>query len=263
MKQRFEGNVAVVTGAGSGIGKTCVQQFLNDGANVVAADISQATGTPDDMVFKQAIEQNRLHYVECNVTNRSDCESCAEEAVKQFGRLDVLVNSAGISQRNVRPEADFEETWDQVMAVNVKGSMLMSHAAVEKMKLNSPSSGAIVNISSIMGCVVYNVSDGLSDGFNPYPHSKGAILQLTRDLAVHQAPNGIRVNSVCPGFVETQFTSGLKDNPELYKKLAARHPLGRFGKADEIANVILFLASSHASFVTGANWAVDGGYLAQ
>ena len=99
--------------------------------------------------------------------------------------------------------------------------------------------------------------------FNPYPHSKGAILQLTRDLAVHMAPHGIRVNSVCPGFVETQLTAGLKDNPELHKTLASRHPLGRFGTANEIANVIVFLASDQASFVTGANWPVDGGYLAQ
>jgi len=163
----------------------------------------------------------------------------------------------------VPDDADFEEAWDQVMAINLKGSMLMSHAAVEVMKKNSPSSGAIVNIGSIMSFNVYNESDGMSDGFNPYPHSKGAILQLTRDLAVHMAPHGIRVNSVCPGFVETQLTASLKDNEELHKTLASRHPLGRFGTADEIANVIVFLASDEASFVTAANWPVDGGYLAQ
>jgi len=263
MTQRFKDNVVLVTGAGSGIGRACVQQFLTEGAIVVAADISKTAATASDEIINRAIDEKQLVPIICNVSDRRSCEACVEEINQQYSQLDVLVNSAGISRRDVSPDADFEQAWDQVMAVNLKGSMLMSHAAVEIMKKSSPSSGAIINIGSIMSFVVHNESDGLSDGFNPYSPSKGGILQLTRDLAVQMARHGIRVNSVCPGFVDTQLTTGLKDKQALYNSLKSRHPLGRFGTADEIANVIVFLASDQASFVTAANWAVDGGYLAQ
>ncbi len=263
MTNNFESKVAMVTGAASGIGLACTKQLLQKGASIAVADIDQSAITSLVKKLGDSFDSDRILPVQCDVSKRDSCENAVTQTVAHFGKLDILVNSAGISQRHIREGADFEESWDTVIAVNLKGSMLMSRSAAQAMKQNGASSGAIVNIGSIMSFVVYNESDGLSDGFNPYPHSKGAILQLTRDMAVHLAPHGIRVNSVCPGFVDTQLTDSLKNNPDLYNKLASRHPLGRFGTADEIAKVIVFLASDDASFVTGANWAVDGGYLAQ
>lgn len=263
MKNRFENKVSLVTGAASGIGLAVVHQLLDQGSSVIAADLDEPAVNKSVETLQNEFGADRVIAVKVDVSHRQSCSDSVDTALSHFGRLDVLVNSAGITQRHVREGADFEESWDTVMAVNVKGSLLMSRAAADAMKQNSPSGGAIVNLGSIMSFVVYNESDGLSDGFNPYPHSKGAILQLTRDLAVHLAPHHIRANTVCPGFVETQLTEGLKNNPVLFQKLVSRHPLGRFGTADEIARVIAFLASDEASFVTGANWTVDGGYLAQ
>ena len=122
--------------------------------------------------------------------------------------------------------------------------------------------GAIVNLASVMGQRGYPPELGLSDGFNPYPHSKGGVIQLTRDLGLKLAREGVRVNVVCPAFVHTALTQGITSHPERHRRLAARHPMGRLGRAEEIANVILFLASDEASFVTAAAWNVDGGYTA-
>ncbi|MBX2886533.1 MAG: SDR family oxidoreductase [Granulosicoccus sp.] len=231
MSDKFSNKVALVTGAASGIGTATVDKLLEEGADVVGADIDTR---PLDALKSRCDKQwgeGRFSYCKVDVSERESCESCVEDVLRVNSRLDVLVNSAGITRRHVDPDADFETAWDRVMDVNVKGTMLMCHAAVDAMKKNSPSSGAIVNLGSIMSFNVYREQDGLSDGFNPYPHSKGAILQLTRDIAVHMAPHGIRANVVCPGFVDTQLTDGLKNNPDLYQSLASRHPLGRFGTA--------------------------------
>jgi len=257
----LKNKVALVTGAGSGIGTATVKKLLDEAADVVGADIDMVQLDAMKSRFDDQWGEGRFSHCKVDVSQRVSCEACVENVLDSKGKLDILVNSAGITRRHVDPEADFETAWDRVMEVNLKGSMLMCHAAVDAMKKNKPSSGAIVNLGSIMSFNVYRERDGLSDGFNPYPHSKGAILQLTRDIAVHMAPHGIRVNVVCPGFVDTQLTEGLKNNPELYQSLTSRHPLGRFGTAAEIANVIVFLASNQASFVTGAAWEVDGGFL--
>jgi len=258
MTERFTGKVALITGGAAGIGEASARRIISEGGRVVGADRDQAKLE----ALAAELGSDVFSPVNCDVTQRASTEGAVQHALDTFGRLDVLINSAGISRRNVRPEADFEEAWDTVMEVNLKGSMLMSHAAVDAMKRNSPSGGSIVNIGSIMSFLVYHADLGLSDGFNPYPHSKGGVIQLTRDTAVHMASDGIRVNAVCPGFINTQLTETLGDNSDLYGMIEKRHPLGRFGKPEEVANVIVFLASEEASFVTGVAWRVDGGYVA-
>jgi NAD(P)-dependent dehydrogenase (short-subunit alcohol dehydrogenase family) len=183
-----------------------------------------------------------------------------DAAVQAFGRLDVLVNSAGISARNALPQdADPQSVWNKVLDVNLNGTYLMCWHAVPEMERSG--GGSIINLGSIMSLVGY--PQGMGGGFNPYPISKGGVLQLTRNLAIDLATKKIRVNCVCPGYVETNLIMALRQNPETYQKLIERHPIGRLGKPEEIANCILFLASDAASFVTGAPLIVDGGYTAQ
>lgn len=258
MTQRLKDKVAVITGAASGIGRASVLRFLNEGARVVANDINEdalqaLTQEVGDDAAKMTLKSG-------SVTQRSDVESIIDCAVAQFGRLDILVNSAGITPRTVRPEADFEERWEAVMAVNAKGTMLMCHAAVDAMRQSG--GGAIINVASIMSLVSYPTSLPFSDGFSAYPQSKGTVLQLTRDLGIRVAQEGIRVNAVCPGFIYTALTENVIGDPEVHETMRNLHPIGRMGQAEEVANVIAFLASDEASFVAGAAWTVDGGYTA-
>lgn len=258
MSGRLDSKVAIVTGAASGIGAQTVRRFVHEGARVIATD------TNDDALQTVAREidadGDACVALSGDVANRADTEKIARAAVEQFGRLDVLVNAAGITRRDVSVDTDLESAWDAVMRVNLKGTMLMCHAAVGPMR--DSGGGSIVNLGSIMSQVVHPGSLGLSDGFNPYTQSKGGIVQLTRDLGVNLARDGIRVNAVCPGFVDTHMTRGIKGDAALYENVANLHPMGRFAKPEEIANVILFLATDEASFVTAAAWMVDGGYTA-
>ena len=258
MPGRVQDKVAVVTGAASGIGAATAERFAAEGAKVLLCDINA-----DGLAVRGRELEARgfpCRTLAGDVSVRADCEAAAETARSAFGGLDLLVNSAGITRRNLPEDGDFERAWERVMAVNLKGTLLMCHAALPAMRERGGC--AIVNLASVMGQRGYPPELGLSDGFNPYPHSKGGVIQLTRDLGLKLARESVRVNVVCPAFVHTALTAGITSSPERHRLLAARHPMGRLGRAEEIANVILFLASDEASFVTAAAWNVDGGYTA-
>jgi NAD(P)-dependent dehydrogenase (short-subunit alcohol dehydrogenase family) len=259
MADRLKNKIALITGAASGIGQATVMRFLAEGAQVVAVDVNP---TALDTLTKsvQAAEEALITLL-CDVTQVADTQRVVAETVARFGRLDILVNSAGITPRTVDPAADLATRWDRVMAVNARGTMLMCHAAVEAMRRTG--GGSIVNLASIMGLVGYPTALPFSDGFSAYPQSKGAVVQLTRDLGVRVAREGIRVNAVCPGFVYTALTANVTGNHDVHDTMKKLHPMGRLGQPEEIANVILFLASDEASFVTAAVWPVDGGYTAE
>jgi NAD(P)-dependent dehydrogenase (short-subunit alcohol dehydrogenase family) len=259
MTDRLKDKIALVTGAASGIGRATVVRFMTEGAQVVAVDVNPTALAALAATVDASGQQ--LTTLVCDVTQVEETKRVVAETVARFGRLDILVNSAGITPRTVDPAADLATRWDAVMAVNARGAMLMCHAAVEAMRRTG--GGSIVNLASIMGLVGYPTTLPFSDGFSAYPQSKGAVIQLTRDLGVRVASEGIRVNAVCPGFVYTALTANVTGNPAIHETMQKLHPMGRLGQPEEIANVILFLASDEASFVTAAAWPVDGGYTAE
>ena len=254
---RLDGRTALITGAGSGIGEACAELFTAEGANVFCADLDVRSARA--VADRIAVPDGNAAAGSVDVTKRAECEELVANVVEEFGGLDVLVNSAGVTPRKAPLEWDFEAKWDWVIDVNLKGTLLMSHAASRVMFENSY--GSIVNLASIIGLVGYSI--GLSDGFNPYPHSKGGVVQMTRDMGVAFAKRGVRVNALCPGFTYTNLTKSLTDDADMRVELESLHPMGRLGEPIEIAYAALYLASDESSFVTGSCLAVDGGYTAQ
>lgn len=253
---RLNGKAALVTGGGSGIGEASSKLFAVEGAKVVVADLNvEAAKRVASEINDEGGAAEAFHL---DVLNEDSCVEAVDSTVDRFGSLDVLVNSAGVGYRNM-PDISYEERWDLVIGVNLKGTVMMARGASEQMK--EQGSGSIVNIASIRGLVGYPAF--ITDGFNPYPHSKGGVVNATRDMAVGLARSGVRVNAVCPAFTVTEMTRGTRENQEMYEKVVALHPIGRFAEPIEIARAILFLASNEASFVTGACLVIDGGFTAQ
>ena len=257
MAGRLEGKIAHITGGGSGLGDAMAHLFAAEGARVAISDLKLDVA---ERVAKSVVESGGdAIALAGDVSSREDCERLVAETVSQLGGIDVLVNSAGVTPRYAPKEWDFEQTWDWVVSINLKGSMMMSRFAVDHMKKQN--SGSIVNLASIIGLVGY--AQGISDGFNPYPHTKGGIVQMTRDMSIALAKQGIRVNALCPGFTYTPLVTTLVEDADMHERLKSLHPMGRLGEAKEIANAALFLASDEASVITGVNLPVDGGYTAQ
>ena len=247
-QKRLDGKTALITGANSGIGASCVKLFSEQGANIIATDT-------DRMNFNNEIIQ-----IQSDVTKSDEAKKLINDILIRFKSIDILVNSAGVTSRNAIPDTNNdEEIWDRVMEVNVKGIFIISKYVIEVMKTQKQ--GSIINLASIMGVVGY--PETLGTPLNPYPPSKGAVIQLTKTLANHVAQYGIRVNAICPGFIETNMTKSLTKNQSTKKIIEGLHPMGRMGKAEEVANAALFLASDESSFITGSNLLVDGGYTAK
>lgn len=243
--------VALITGGNRGIGLATARLIAQEGARVALVARNQADGQAAASTIPGAI------FIPCDVTRASDCEHAVEETVRTFGRLDILFNNAGIILRNRNVEATTEAEWDALMDTNIKGTFLMSRAALPH--LRAAGGGVIVNTASYLGLV------GMP-GVAAYCASKGAVVNLTRAMALDHARENIRVNCICPGSVETDMIHAAWRNygdlSEAARVWAAKHPMNRIASPDEVARVVLFLASDDSSFITGAAVPVDGGITA-
>jgi NAD(P)-dependent dehydrogenase (short-subunit alcohol dehydrogenase family) len=256
MTGRLAGKVALVTGAASGLGAEAARRLARAGAAVLLTDRDVAGG--EAVASGIAAEGSRASFAAQDVTSEEDWRTAVATATGSFGRLDILVNNAGIVGNQLDLMTHSLEDWRRILAVNLDGVFLGMRAVGPVMAAQG--SGSIINISSIMGKVgMPNVA--------AYCASKGGVLMLTKAAAVEWAPLGIRVNSLHPGFIDTPMVSNAlqaSDNGnEMRSMIIAAHPLGRLGVPCEIADAIVFLASDEASFMTGAELVVDGGYTAQ
>jgi NAD(P)-dependent dehydrogenase (short-subunit alcohol dehydrogenase family) len=243
----LDGRVALVTGAAGGIGREVVQRLHDRGARIVVEDISPA-------VAELETADGRITAVVGDVSRTETAEAAVATAVETYGGLDVLVNNAGVFLGKEILETTDEE-WDALMTTNVRGMFVHSRAALPH--LFESSCARIVNLGSVSGLVGIPMQGA-------YCATKGAVTQLTRQMAVAYAPQGVRVNAVAPGAIETSFFMGAlpPDPTEALAAIAATHPLGRNGQPDEVADVIVFLAGDGARYMTGSIVSVDGGFVA-
>ena len=251
-KLRLDGRVAVVTGAGQGIGAACARALGEAGAKVVLADLQP------DRVQRTTDELRKLgqdaHGLVLDVTKSAAVDAVAEQVGNEHGRVDVLVNNAGVARSDVRAEDITDEHWRFHMDVNLDGLFWCCRAFGRRMLAQGK--GAIVNIGSMSGFIVNKPQP---QAF--YNASKAAVHHLTRSLAAEWGARGVRVNAVAPTYIETPLTKfGIEGNPEMYKVWLEMTPMGRVGQPEEIASVVHFLASDAASLVTGAIVLADGGY---
>jgi NAD(P)-dependent dehydrogenase (short-subunit alcohol dehydrogenase family) len=251
---RLSGKVAIISGAASGMGAATARRFAKEGAKVVIADQLEAEGrkVAEDINAANAPGGEAV-FMRLDVTDEANWTRVVDETVRRFGKLDIMVNNAGISGSAVADMLD-TDAWDKLMAVNSRGVFLGTKYAVQAMKQSG--GGSIVNLSSISG------NTGQTMTHMGYNASKGAVRTLTKSTAVQFGKDGIRANSVHPGLMPPMRTSGATADPAVRAKMLQAVPLRRAGEVDEVANAVLFLASDEASYITGAELYVDGGYLA-
>jgi NAD(P)-dependent dehydrogenase (short-subunit alcohol dehydrogenase family) len=249
---RLDGKVALITGAGSGMGRVASHIFARQGARVIAVDLDESAGRETESAARA--DGLEVRFTRADVAREADCRAMVEFADATYGRLDVLYNNAGIFPQADHSVTDTDEAvWDQVLAVNVKGVAFGCKYGIPLMQ-RSGNGGSIINIASFVALV------GCSVPQDAYTASKGAVLALTKSLAVQFGPQGIRSNAICPGPIETPLmTSWLLTNPEAKAVRLARNPSGRFGRPEDIVNLALYLASDESAWTNGAIMVVDGG----
>jgi NAD(P)-dependent dehydrogenase (short-subunit alcohol dehydrogenase family) len=252
-QMRLHNKVAVITGAGSGIGRESALLFSREGARVVVADVNDDAGR--EVVEELRAAGGEAVYVRADVSRAADAEGMVRAAEESFGRLDVLFNNAGISHaKDDDAVATEEEVWDLTMNINLKGVFLGCKYGIPA--LRRAGGGSIINTASFVALL------GAATPQLAYTASKGGVLAMTRELAVIHARENIRVNALCPGPLRTELLMKYLDTEEKRQRRLVHVPMGRFGEAREIAQAALFLASDESSFTTGATFLVDGGITA-
>ncbi|MEO0918494.1 MAG: SDR family oxidoreductase [Pseudomonadota bacterium] len=253
----LSGKVALVTGGAAGIGRSTALAFASEGAQVMVSDVNDAGGSETVQMIKQA--GGKAAYQSANVSKAADVSELVSATVTAFGKIDCAVNNAGIEGKIVPFTEQPEDNFDAIIGVNLKGVFFCLQAEIAEMIRTG--GGAIVNLSSIAGLIGF-------PGLSPYVASKHGVIGLTKNAALEYAQAGIRVNAVCPGGVDTrmldslaeQATEGAQTSTEM---MAPLHPMGRIGTPQEIANLIVWLCSPQAAFITGTAIPIDGGYVAQ
>jgi len=251
-EKRLHGKVAVISGGNIGIGRAIALRFIEEGATVVITARNQDTANETLAMIKEKGGQG--HFVACDVTQIDQCKHVIDETIATFGKLDILVNNAGIIYRNKTVVETSPDEWLKTFDVNVNGAFYLSKFALPHLEATK---GNIVNVASYVGLVGFK-------GIPAYCASKGALIQLTKAMALDHAAEGVRVNCVCPGSVHTEMITSAWDayGEGAEDVWSSKHPLGRIAQPLEVANAILYLASDEASFLTGVALPVDGGVTA-
>ncbi|GAB5536934.1 MAG: SDR family NAD(P)-dependent oxidoreductase [Rubricoccaceae bacterium] len=243
-------SVAVVTGAASGIGRAIAKRYASEGARVVVSDVDEEGGQETVSQIQEANGEAR--FIAADVSDPEACQDLVRQTVEAYGTLTIACNNAGIGGEQV-PTVEYPvDAWQKVLSINLSGVFYGMKAQIPAML--EAGGGAIVNVASILGQVGFETSSA-------YVAAKHGVVGLTKNAALEVSAKGVRINSVGPGFIRTPLLDGLDD--DTMEMLVGRHPIGRLGEADEVADVVLWLSSPQASFVTGAYVPVDGGYLAR
>lgn len=250
--EQLKGKVAIVTGASSGIGRSVALLYAKNGANVVVSDVDDARGAETVDLIQKAGGQ--AAYCHADVSNAEDCEKLVDFTTEKYGRLDLACNNAGIGGEANQTGAYSIEGWEKVIGINLSGVFFCMRYQIPAMLKTG--GGAIVNLASILGQVGFATAPA-------YAAAKHGVIGLTRTAALEYGKQSIRVNSVGPGFINTPMISNLDKNPDVHNMLVGLHPIGRLGEPEEVSELVLWLSTDKASFVTGSYYPVDGGYLAQ
>ncbi|HWA34442.1 MAG TPA: SDR family oxidoreductase [Cyclobacteriaceae bacterium] len=252
--KKFEGKTVFITGGLSGIGKACAVAAAKEGANVAIVDIKSVNY--DSAMLEVKAENESAVFIECDVTKMDQVKRAVDQAAATFGSIDIALNNAGIPAEQSRIAEMTEGDWSSVLNVNLTSVFnCMKH---ELTQMSIQKKGVVINMSSVLGKVGFA-------GWAGFVAAEHGILGLTKSAALEYAHEGIRVNAIAPGFIDTPLLTkgGLNDNEKIKQQILGLHPLKRLGKAEEVACAFLFLASPESSFITGMTLEIDGGYLAQ
>jgi NAD(P)-dependent dehydrogenase (short-subunit alcohol dehydrogenase family) len=248
----FNGNVAIVTGGASGIGRAAALLYAKNGAKVIVSDVDEAGGNETVRMARQ--DGGEAAFARADVSNPADCQRLVSAAVEQYGRLDIAFNNAGIGGES-NLVADYSvEGWEKVISVNLSGVFYCMKYEIPAMLKTG--GGAIVNMSSILGQVGFASAPA-------YVAAKHGVVGLTQTAALEYSPQGLRVNAVGPGFISTPMIAAAEQDQPTRDLLVSLHPIGRLGQPDEVAELVIWLSSDKASFITGSYFPIEGGYLAR